>query len=87
MMVILGLLFAAAEAAKTTALVKLSERELTAISTRCHSPRRWLRYDASGALHIQPSPTAAYSKVDCVLTALKRSGAEPMGYVGNMYSQ
>jgi hypothetical protein len=85
-MIIALALLAAAEPAKAPGLVHLSERQLAQISIHCHSPRSWLRYDAAGALHTHPSPNAPYRKVDCVLSALKRSGAEPMGYVANMYA-
>jgi hypothetical protein len=83
-MIALALLMAAAGAdADPPSVVRLSARQMAAISRRCHSPPAWLRYDASGTLQIRPNRTAKYERVDCVLGQLKRLHAGPMGFVGN----
>jgi hypothetical protein len=79
----LAALLAGSDLPSRPKLAHLTDQQLTAISAKCHSPRRWLRYGATGELHIRPSRTAKYLQVNCILTELKVRGAEPMGFVGN----
>jgi hypothetical protein len=60
----------------------LAQPELDAISAKCHSPRKWLK-NIGGEIHIRPSRTADYKQVDCVLAALRRTNAGPLGFIGN----
>jgi hypothetical protein len=60
----------------------LSQSELDSISAKCHSPRKWLR-NKGGEIHLRPARNAKYEQVDCVLGALRRTNAGPLGFVGN----
>ncbi|WP_156680860.1 hypothetical protein [Sphingomonas profundi] len=61
---------------------QLNQRQLDAISVRCASPCRWLQ-NRGGTIHLRPSRTAQYEKIDCVLGELRRLHSGPMGFVGN----
>ena len=65
-----------------TESTQLSQRQLDAISAHCNSPRSWLR-NRKGVIHLRPSRTANYEKIDCVLGQLKSRHAGPMGFIGN----
>ena len=60
----------------------LGQPELDTISAKCHPPRKWLK-SKGGEIHLRPSKTADYKQVDCVLAALRRTNAGPLGFVGN----
>ncbi len=62
---------------------RFSDSQMAVISKRCHSPRQWLRYDASGALHFHPDSAAKYKRIDCVLGQLKRLSAGPVVIISN----
>jgi len=81
--VFLAALLAASDLPSRPKLRHLNDRELSAISAKCRSPRTWLRYSSSGELHLRPNQTAKYQQVDCVIGELKRLQASPMGFVGN----
>jgi len=82
-MIALAALLAASDLPSRPKLAHLTDRQLSAISAKCHSPRSWLRYSPTRELHIRPSRTAKYQQVDCILSELNLKGAEPMGFVGN----
>ncbi len=82
-MMALAALLAAGDLSNRPKAAHLSNRQLAAISKKCHSPHNWLRYSPTGELHLRPSRTAKYQQVDCILSELKLRGAEPMSFVGN----
>lgn len=82
-MIVLAALLAVSGLPSRPKLAHLTNQQLSAISAKCHSPRRWLRYSPTGELHIRPNRTAKYQQVDCILSELKLQGAGPMGFVGN----
>lgn len=82
-MIAIAALLGAPDFATRPKLAHLSNQQLSAISSKCETPRSWLRYSRSGELHLRPSRTAKYQKVDCILRELKLRAAEPIGFVGN----
>jgi hypothetical protein len=69
-------------AASVTSPNVMSQPELDAISAKCQTPRRWL-VNKAGEIHLRPARTAKYEKVDCLLAALRKNHAGPMGFIGN----
>jgi hypothetical protein len=63
-----------------------SERiaQLAKIATNCGLPAEALKLKGVDDLHIRPPADAPYEKVDCLLTALKKTDMPvKMGFVGN----
>lgn len=69
-------------AAPTVGPIRLSQRQLDDISDRCSTPRAWL-WSRHGEIHIQPSETAKFTQVECLLGRLKRRHAGYLGFEGN----
>ena len=57
---------------------------LNEIADRCGLSRTTFDLRGDDELHFKPEPTAEYSKVDCGLRMIKKSGIPyKMGFVGN----
>ena len=65
-----------------TAISEMSQRQLDGISVKCGTPKRWLRRDG-GSVHLRPSRSAKYEKVDCLLAELRRGYSGKIGFIGN----
>ncbi|MEN3749903.1 hypothetical protein TPR58_22210 [Sphingomonas sp. HF-S3] len=72
----------AAPEAEAPAQVLLSRGALDAISDRCKARRRWLVRDGN-AIALRFDRSAAAGPGNCVLEALRRSNAGPVGFTGN----
>jgi hypothetical protein len=65
-----------------------SERALNVtfheISTKCHTPRGWLRLGTGGSIMFTPPPNANYARIMCVLGEVKRRKVPlPTAYINN----
>ncbi len=72
-----------AAAVSDTALAKVSQGELNAISAQCGTPERWLRAQRKGGVIFRPSQTAKFEQVECLIRKLRPTGATKIGYIGN----
>ncbi len=57
---------------------------LDAMSAKCHTPKKWLRYAGGDEFRFKPPASAKYGKIECLLAQLRKSSV-PMnlGFVGN----
>ncbi|MEP6786223.1 MAG: hypothetical protein ABI898_10835 [Sphingomonadales bacterium] len=53
------------------------------IAKRCGTPIDWISVTGSDEVHLQPPPSADYSKVDCILKELRPKKGIKLGFVGN----
>jgi hypothetical protein len=75
---------ATSPALNASAVSEITQASLDRMSDRCRAPRDWLKHLDGNRVRFQPSLTAKFDKVDCVLGQLKKSDL-PMnlGFVGN----
>jgi hypothetical protein len=53
------------------------------VARKCHTPIEWLSVQQPDEVHLQPTPDADFSKVDCVLGYVTKLTGLKLGFVGN----